>query len=145
MNILKIIGIAAGIAVAGLAGLAVTNPGNLAETLEDGADQAMRARKYRTTLENFVAETEKIIPALTKYGQNWRLISSETTGAAAVIKAEVPVVVFTDDLEVKAVAEGGDTLVNIRSNSRVGKSDLGENRRHVRQLLRALDEKFGAQ
>ena len=142
MNILKIIGIAAGVAVAGLVGLAVTNPGNIAETLENGADETMRSRRYRTRLENFVGETEKIIPSLAKYGQNWRLLSTEMTGDSAVIRAEVPVLVFTDDLVIRAVAENEETIVSIRSNSRLGKSDFGENRRHVLQLLRALDEKF---
>lgn len=146
MSILKIIGIAAGVAVAGvagLAGLAAMNPGNVAETSETAGDE-LKTRRYKTELKNFAAETEKIIPTLTKYGQNWKLGSSNLYENSASIKAEIPVVFFTDDLEVKAEsdAEKGEIIVNVRSNSRVGKSDLGENRRHVLQILSALDEKF---
>ncbi|MCD9188388.1 MAG: DUF1499 domain-containing protein [Pyrinomonadaceae bacterium] len=146
MSIIKIIGIAAGAAIAGLAGLAVLNPGNVAETSGTPKEEALRTRRYKTDLEKFVAEAEKIIPTLTKYGQNWRFISTTADEKTATLKAEIPVVLFTDDLEIKAENDAGkgEIVVNIRSNSRVGKSDLGENRRHVLQLLAALDEKFGA-
>ena len=142
MKILKIIGIAAGVAVAGLAGLAIFNPGNAAETSPEHAETNLRTRRYRTSLSSFLSETEKLIPTLTKYGQSWRFVSSEIGENAVVIKAEVPVVFFTDDLTIKAESKDGETIVNVRSHSRVGKSDLGENRRHVVQILRALDEKF---
>lgn len=144
MNIIKIIGIAAGAAAAGLAGLSAMNPGNVAETSESHNDENLRPRRYQTTLENFVAETEKIIPGISTYGQNWKFIASSADENSASIKAEVPILVFTDDLEIKAEssAEKDEVLVNIRSAARVGNSDLGENRRHVRQILAALDEKF---
>lgn len=144
MSIIKIIGIAAGAAIAGLAGLAVLNPGNVAETSETPKEEALKTRRYKTDLKNFTVETEKIIPTLTKYGQNWRFVSTGADEKTATIKAEIPVVFFTDDLEIEAENDAGkgEIIVNIRSNSRVGKSDLGENRRHVLQLLAALDEKF---
>jgi len=148
MNILKIIGIAAGAVAVGVSALAIANPGNSAETSADAKDENLRPRKYRTPLENFVAETEKIIPTLSTYGENWKLISgaggNEAKNDSAVISAEVPVVVFTDDLKIKAESdtEEGFIIVNIRSASRVGKNDLGENRRHITQILQALDEKF---
>lgn len=146
MNILKIIGIAAGaIAAAGIAGFALSNPGNAVETSVDAKDENLRSRLYKTDLPAFISAVEKTIPTLSTYGRSWRFISAENDGNFAVIKAEVPVVVFTDDLEIKANYDGekGETLVNILSASRVGNSDFGENRRHIAQLLAALDEKFG--
>jgi uncharacterized protein (DUF1499 family) len=144
MNILKIIGIAAGVAVAGAASLAIMNPTNIAETSADAKEEALRPRIYKTDLQNFVGETEKIIADQTTYGKSWKFIATDTNGNSASIKAEVPVVFFTDDLVVKAEfkSEKGETIINVRSNSRVGKSDLGENRRHVLQILQVLDEKF---
>jgi uncharacterized protein (DUF1499 family) len=144
MNILKIIGIAAGVAVAGAASLAIMNPTNIAETSADAKEEALRPRIYKTDLQNFVGETEKIIADQTTYGKSWKFIATDTNGNSASIKVEVPVVVFTDDLVIKADfnSEKSELTVNIRSNSRVGKSDLGENRRHVLQILQALDEKF---
>ena len=35
-----------------------------------------------------------------------------------------------------------EVTIDAKSNSRVGRSDFGENARHVNQLLNALDEKF---
>ena len=144
MNILKIIGIAAGVVVAGAAGLAVMNPTNIAETSVDAKEEILRPRRYKIDLQTFTGETAKIVPTLSIYGRNWTLVSNNAAGNSATIKVEVPVVVFTDDLEIKADFDAGnnETIVNIRSNSRVGKSDLGENRRHVLQILAALDEKF---
>ena len=126
----------------GLAALAVRNPTNVAETSE--TSEALKTRHYKTDLQNFVAETEKIIPTLSTYGQNWRVIESKTENNSATIKAEVPVVIFTDDLEIKANIdkEKGEITVDVHSASRVGNSDFGENRRHILQILEALDKKF---
>ena len=144
MNILKILGIAAGAAAVGIAGLAAANPGNVAETAENHKEENFRPRKYKTSLQNFVAELEKLIPALTSYGQNWKFVSAEVSENSAAVKAEIPVVFFTDDLEIKAEydAQTSETLVNLRSASRLGNTDFGENRRHILQILQALDEKF---
>lgn len=144
MSIIKIIGIAAGVAFAGMAGLAALNPGNVAETSESAKDELLKTRRYKTDLQKFVTETENIVPSLSTYGQSWKIASSNLYENSASIKTEVPVVFFTDDLEIKAEndAEKGEVAVNIYSSSRVGKSDLGENRRHVLQILAALDERF---
>ncbi len=144
MNILKIIGITAGVVVAGAASLAIMNPTNIAETAADAKEESLRPRIYKTDLQNFIGETEKIVAAQTTYGKSWKLIGTDTNGNSTSIKAEVPVVVFIDDIIIKADfnSEKSETTVNVRSNSRVGKSDLGENRRHVLQILQVLDEKF---
>lgn len=122
--------------------LAALNPTNVAETSE--TSETLQTRHYKTDLQNFVAETEKIIPTLSTYGKSWRVVESKTENDSATIKAEVPVLFFTDDLVINANfnEEKNETTINIRSASRVGKSDLGENRRHILQILAALDEKF---
>lgn len=140
MNLIKIIGIVAGATALGLAALTTTNPGNTAETSADNANENLRTRRYQTNLKDFAAVVEKLAPTLETYGQNWRLTSTDTTDSAAHFKIEVPVVFFTDDLEIKAVAEKDFVIVNVRSASRIGNSDLGENRRHVAQILDAIDK-----
>ncbi len=144
MNILKIIGIAAGVAAAGIAGLAIMNPTNVAQTAADSKDSALRPRRYQTDLQTFVGETKTLIPTISSYGQDWKFVASETTGNSASLKIEVPVVIFTDDLEIKADfdAEKNEVIVNIYSASRVGNSDFGENRRHILQILGELDKWF---
>ncbi|CAN5417196.1 hypothetical protein BH18ACI1_BH18ACI1_11120 [soil metagenome] len=152
MNIIKVLGIAAGVAAAGLAGLAVTNPGNTAETSTDNKDKDLKTRHYQVDFNTLVKEIKKMIPTLTTYGQNWKLIGggdgSGTVGGSgsysAKIIVEVPVIFFNDDLEINVNKEEDkdEITVNVRSASRVGKSDLGANKRHIVQILKTLDEKF---
>ena len=118
-------------------------PTNIADTAPGHAEAALRTRRYRTDLKTFRTESEKIIPTLSSWGSNWRLAGSEETETAVLIKTEVPVVMFTDDLQIKAEKAPDGVIVNVHSNSRVGKSDFGENRRHVLQILEKLDAKFG--
>ena len=119
-------------------------PTNIAATAPDHAEENLRTRRFKTDLKTFTAETQKIILTLSTWGKNWKYIAADESENSAIIKAEVPVVVFTDDLQIKAEkdAASGEIIINVRSNSRVGKSDFGENRRHVLQILEALDAKF---
>lgn len=119
-------------------------PDNIAETAPDGGKKDLKTRYYKTDLETAEKTVKEIIPTLTTYGGNWKLVGDSAADDQKIIKAEIPVVVFTDDLQVilKKGAEEGTIQLDVRSNSRVGKSDFGENRRHVVQILEALDKKF---
>ena len=119
-------------------------PGNVAETRTNHEDEKLRTRIYDADLPTVLETVKQIIPTISTYGKNWKLSDSETENDAAIVKAEVPVVVFVDDLTITMQKNAGKTTVNVRSNSRIGKSDFGENRRHVLQILDALDEKFAA-
>ncbi len=71
----------------------------------------------------------------------WEFVYRSTTS----LEAEVPVAQmgwFLDDLKVTLSEANGTTTVNVQSQSRVGRGDLGENRRHVVQLFTVLDEKL---
>lgn len=50
-----------------------------------------------------------------------------------------PVFRFKDDVTVRIRREGSKTRVSVRSRSRVGKWDFGQNARNVRELLAELD------
>ncbi len=132
-----------------LVSLVMRNPTNVACTSPDHADPGLRTRQYPRTagLSAVRQVTEETISGLKTYGGRWRLKEAEQIAAPdpiLTIKAEVPVLFFTDDLEltIKTSEDGSYWLVDVRSASRTGKSDLGENGRHVRQLLRALDKKL---
>jgi uncharacterized protein (DUF1499 family) len=135
---------------AGMAIVQAKHPGKVAETSSTHSDPKLRTRYYpiRTTFTQFAQQIEALIPQLKNYGFRWKLVptaASEQTSNFYKIQAEVPVFFFTDDLEVRLrLSESGNgVVVDIRSAARVGKSDLGENRRHVLQLLAALDKQFG--
>jgi hypothetical protein len=49
---------------------------------------------------------------------------------------------FEHEVTVRVVAEGGRSVVKVRSRSRVGRIDLGQNARNVREFLSALDREL---
>ena len=142
-----LVGAAVVAAGAGLFTLSSLNPTNIAETSPDHKDESLRTRRYalKGSLLQMRQTVEQIIPNLMTWGGNWKLAEKQPDDSGEnkeIIRVNVPVVVFTDDLKVEMKQEGNEAVVNVHSNSRVGKSDLGENRRHLRQILQALDEKF---
>jgi uncharacterized protein (DUF1499 family) len=56
--------------------------------------------------------------------------------------ASTPVLRFKDDVNVRIRREGGKTKVTVRSKSRMGTMDFGQNARNVRELLAALDREM---
>lgn len=51
---------------------------------------------------------------------------------------------FKDDVTIRVRREGGRTRVSVRSKSRIGRSDFGQNARNVQLFLHELDrELFG--
>lgn len=118
-------------------------PNNIAETSETSENAELKTRRYKTDLGAASDAVKQIIPTLSSWGLKWKLGESKMENDSAIVKAEVPVVIFTDDLEVKLEQVENEVIVNVRSASRIGKSDFGENARHIRQLFSRLDEKLG--
>ena len=57
--------------------------------------------------------------------------------------ASTPVLRFKDDVNVRIRREGAKTKVTVRSKSRMGTMDFGQNARNVRELMAALDREMG--
>ena len=131
------------------------SPGNVAETSPAPVDAGLQTRRYeiKGDLTTARKEIEQIVRTLTTYGKTWRVATQSDNPNAtfneaesptlSIIRAEVPVVVFTDDLQIRLRQYAPNRIaVDVKSASRVGKSDFGENRRHIKQLLTALDNHF---
>ncbi len=123
----------------------VVYPDNISETSVNHEDEELKTRIYNADLQTVFEAVKQIIPTLSTYGSNWKQADAKIENDSAIINAEVPVIVFTDDLKVSLKKSVGKTSVDVFSKSRVGQSDFGENRRHVLQILKALDEKFSPQ
>ena len=119
-------------------------PDNVAKTSADGGKKGLKTRIYKTELETAKNTVVETIPTLTSYGSNWKIVSETDVDKLVTVKAEIPVLMFTDDLEIKIkqTENVGEIQIDAISQSRVGKSDFGENARSVRKLLNALDEKL---
>ncbi len=54
-----------------------------------------------------------------------------------------PLFRFRDDVTVRVHADGDGTRAEVTSASRIGKGDLGQNPRNIKELLRAVDRETG--
>lgn len=110
-------------------------PTNRAQTSPDASDADLRTRVYSVPLDEVAAQVRAL--HLSTYGRGWKMVPGDARGE---IVFRVPVIVFSDVLTVSLQPQSeGKTRVDVESHSLVGQGDFGENRRHVRQLLRALD------
>ena len=106
---------------------------NVAQTSPTPEFPELKTRYYDAPLAKVFDEASAAIRSLS----NWKVVSADP--ATGSIAAEKRVLMFVDDVRIQVIAEGPRTRVDARSNSRVGKGDFGENRRHVAQFLTALD------
>lgn len=86
----------------------------------------------------FVAAAAARIP-------RWRTVSLDREAGVVEIAVRTAIGGFTDDVTVRVtpIGERSDSsLVVIRSRSRVGRADLGENARHIRALQAIMDERL---
>jgi uncharacterized protein (DUF1499 family) len=58
--------------------------------------------------------------------------------------ATTPVLPLKHDVNVRIRREGGKTRVSVKSKSREGPIDFGQNARNVREFLAALDQEMGS-
>jgi uncharacterized protein (DUF1499 family) len=117
---------------------------NFGERFAQGGstNRADTATNTRSDLQprQYAAPTQQVGDAIAvAFDQlGWELVYRNATS----LEAEVPVARmgwFLDDFKVTLTEANGTTTVNAQSQSRVGRGDLGENRRHVVQLFTVLD------
>jgi uncharacterized protein (DUF1499 family) len=98
-----------------------------------GPNSARASRTYNLPPEEVLAAAERAVTRLPR----WRVESSDGRSLKAVRTTRV--FRFRDDVELRAKSEAGGTRLELNSASRVGRNDLGQNRRNLAELLAALD------
>jgi uncharacterized protein (DUF1499 family) len=75
----------------------------------------------------------------------WTFVGAGQGPGGAEIQAvhETKVFHFKDDVSIRIRRQGGKTRVSVRSRSRLGKLDFGQNARNIRELLGELDRQLG--
>lgn len=115
---------------------------NTAETDPRAPDPRLRGRTYAIPFEKvWRAALELADGGLPR----WRVVASDDEEGT--IHAESPTLVFrfVDDVHVHVrLDENGQTRVDLRSASRVGKGDLGRNPRTIGRFLDRLDQALDA-
>jgi uncharacterized protein (DUF1499 family) len=100
----------------------------------------LQPRRYSAGVEQVVQAAREAVTTLPR----WELVGAGHGPAGAELHAVRTTRVwrFKDDVTVKVRREGGRTLVSVRSRSRVGQADFGQNARNIRELLAALDARL---
>jgi hypothetical protein len=109
---------------------------NRAEIRPDSPDPALRSPLIARPVPEAVTSTAAIIARL----RRWTVASSDPSGGTLHATRRTRVWRFVDDVHLKfEPTPTGETLLTGVSQSRLGKGDLGQNARNLRELTRALE------
>lgn len=108
-------------------------------TGESAAYPHLRSRVYYAEPRAVLAAAQQAIRTLPR----WRVVFVDMENDALEAEAETLVGHFLDDVTLYAVGLGhGQTRATLRSRSRVGGGDLGQNAVHIRELQAAMDDRM---
>lgn len=99
-------------------------------------NSARTTREYPVPPEELHATLRRAVENLS----GWTLESVDEAGLRAVRKTRV--FRFRDDVEARVETTGGGSRVELSSASRLGRSDLGQNPRNLRELLDAVEREI---
>lgn len=110
---------------------------NWAETSAQHVDSGLHPPRVAGTL----AETRQIVLQAATSLPGWK---DATTSSGAenrlAFERTTPWFRFVDDITVELLPDENGTLVTIKSRSRVGKGDLGQNPRNIKELVTAINK-----
>lgn len=72
----------------------------------------------------------------------WRVTASRFEAGEICAEARTAVFRFVDDVTIRLEEREGATVVHVRSASRIGRGDFGQNARNVRAFLAELDRQM---
>lgn len=101
----------------------------------DAADEDPGLRPL--TVDATPEESAAIIAGWVDGQSKWDIVSKESDGDVIDIDLTrtTGLMHYTDDIRVRLHADGGQTRVEAESQSRIGKGDLGQNPRNLKELL----------
>jgi uncharacterized protein (DUF1499 family) len=106
---------------------------NIAVTADEAADPVLRSRRDSAPP---AATRARIVAAIGRLPR-WRLLSD--SGDVLWATRTTRLFRFVDDIYIGIEASGPGSIVRVRSASRVGRSDLGQNRRNIAELWAGFD------
>jgi uncharacterized protein (DUF1499 family) len=94
-------------------------------------------RDYGASVDSVVTTLRTVMSRM----PDWEFVGAGKGPAGAEVQAihTMRILHFKDDVTIHVKREKGRTVVSVRSKSRVGKWDFGQNARNIRELLGALD------
>jgi uncharacterized protein (DUF1499 family) len=108
-------------------------------TGESSAYPSLRSRVYYADVPQAAAAAEQALSRLPR----WKLVQHDSENGVLEAEVRTRVGPFTDDVTVYFFPLGrGQTRVTVRSRSRLGRGDLGQNAHHIRELQAAMDARL---
>ncbi|MEQ8791222.1 MAG: DUF1499 domain-containing protein [Pirellulaceae bacterium] len=115
---------------------------NHAATSENADDEALRPVHAKLSVSQLAALVKQSAEELPR----WEL-AEEVSGQGEVVRLNyvrtTALLRFRDDITVTISPEGEGSLITAESQSRVGKGDLGQNPRNLRELLGGVRRRLG--
>ncbi len=111
---------------------------------EETAEQQRKAYPELQTL-TYTQSKSELVKATEQAVDNlgWELVNTDTSTGIIEATDTTTWFGFQDDIVIRVTDEGSERLVDIRSKSRVGGSDLGTNAERIRNFIEELDEVLG--
>ena len=139
MSTKKVVSRRALVVLVGAAGWAATAWPRLSE-VETGRTPEypdLQVRTYSASPQRVTRAAREVLSGMPR----WTVAGSGEGPAGSVVSAvhTAPLLRFKDDVTVKIERKGGQTVVSVRSRSRLGWWDFGQNARNIRELQAALD------
>jgi uncharacterized protein (DUF1499 family) len=120
--------------------LATWPPINDVETGITPEYPALQPRAYRFTSDRVLSAAEESVDALERF----TVVSLNEESRLVVATADTRSGRFTDDVTIRVEANGdGGAIVFIRSRSRVGRGDFGQNSRNIEAIQQEMDHNLG--
>lgn len=130
-------GIAGLIVAIAVAGLLLAWPRiNVVQTGKTPEYPDLQPRRYSLSLDRVF---DGVLQAVNRLPR-WVLITHEPSTGKIQAEARSRVFRFVDDVRIQVTDSNGVTEVDVRSASRVGRRDFGQNARNVRAFFEALDQ-----
>ena len=109
---------------------------NHAETAQDAADSRLQPIESELS----PGDLGYVVEAAAAGLPNWRLESRQENGESIELRfvRTTRLLRFVDDIRVRIAPTAGGSRLTAESRSRVGKGDLGQNPRNLRELLGAV-------
>jgi len=100
----------------------------------------LKVRDYMTSEEKVAKAARATVERLPR----WSFVAQGKGPGGTEIQAVAATRVwrFKDDVTIRVRREGGRTRVSVRSKSRVGKADFGQNARNIQLFLHELDQEL---
>ena len=111
---------------------------NVVETGRTPEYPDLQPRQYHARKDQVLEAALRAVKALPR----WTVVSSRPEQGEIRAEATTRLLRFVDDVVVRATEQDGGTSVNVRSASRIGRSDFGQNARNVRAFLDELDRQL---